>query len=208
MTALNDISVISRDILDSLNAFERDRRIDLDILSHETLYVCSQCSHILARNRFRGSICLCAKEVMRVADVEQHSISSFSQGLQRFIEKNYWFEHAIDYLLRRRQFQTKCGYHVLGHSGTTHEIDVIAESVRERLRFFCECKTGEIGANDVFVLAGKMSDIGCSRGYIFTLSESVSREISLLARSRNISIVTNVLERPFEELLQAITEAQ
>jgi hypothetical protein len=120
--------------------------------------------------------------------------------------KNYWFEYGIDYILRRKNFQTLCGYHVLGHSGSMHEIDNIAESRSTNPRFFCECKAGEVGANDIFVLAGKMADIGCSRGYIFTMAEEIPQEIAYLARSRNISIITRLLEKSDTELLQEIRE--
>jgi hypothetical protein len=141
-----------------------------------------------------------------VSDTLQTSIALFDLELRNFISKNYWFEHGIDHILRRKNFQTLCGYYVLGHSGTAHEIDNIAESGSSNLRFFGECKVGEVGANDIFIFAGKMSDIGCSRGYIFTLTKTIPKELSYLARSKNISIVTNVIEKSIADLEQEIQE--
>jgi hypothetical protein len=112
----------------------------------------------------------------------------------------------VDYLLRTKNFQTLCGVHILGHSGCLHEIDNIAESRTSNFRIFGECKTTDIKTNDVFVLAGKMADIGCSRAYIFTTEKDVQKEIVHLARSRNITTVTNVLNRPIIDLVKEIRE--
>ena len=51
-----------------------------------------------------------------------------------------------------------------------------------------------------------MADIGCSRGYIFTTTDIVSKEITHLARSRNISIITDVLNKKDSDLVKAIKE--
>jgi hypothetical protein len=205
---LRRITHRSKDVQDKLLQYEVANAIELNILSQSILHLCPQCNHLISRDRFVTTTCESCRMLVTLRKSKQVPFAKFGEGLVEFISKNYWFEHGIDYLLRKKNYQTLCGYHVLGHSGTAHEIDVIGESVRQRLRLFCECKTGDVGANDVFVLAGKMSDIGCSRGYIFTLSESVTKEIGYLARSRNISIVTNVLEHSLEELGKAITEAE
>jgi hypothetical protein len=141
-----------------------------------------------------------------VTDVRKEPIAYFDARLRNFISNNYWFEHGIDFLLRRKNFQTLCGVHVLGHSGCMHEIDNIAESKTSNFCIFCECKTVEIKTNDVFVLAGKMADIGCSRAYIFTVAKDVQKEIVHLARSRNVSIVTDALGRPIPDLIKEIRE--
>jgi len=61
-----------------------------------------------------------------------------------------------------------CGFHILGHSGVIHEIDNIAWKIKDDIRFFFECKTGEIDVKTIFIFSGKIIDIGCNRGYIFT----------------------------------------
>lgn len=53
-----------------------------------------------------------------------------------------------------------------------------------------------------------MEDIGCSNGYIFvTLNEDkISKEIFRLAKSKNIKIITDLLEKNTETILEEIKE--
>jgi hypothetical protein len=196
----------STEVQSTLSRFEQSGKHSLEILTLSTLFICRQCHNIVSTNRFANATCQCGAKVARMTDVQKEPIAYFDRRLRTFISNNYWFEHGIDFLLRRKNFQTLCGVHVLGHSGCMHEIDNIAESKTSNFRIFCECKTVEIKTNDVFVLAGKMSDIGCSRAYIFTVAKDVQKEIVHLARSRNVSIVTNVLGRPIQDLIKEIKE--
>lgn len=138
--------------------------------------------------------------------IRKEPVAYFDERTGTFIDNNYWFEYGVDYLLRKKQFQTLCGIQILGHSGYTHEIDNIAESKTSNFRIFCECRTAEIRTADIFIFAGKMTDIGCSRGYIFTLKEEPQKEILHLARSRNISIVPSVLDHKISKLVDYIKE--
>ncbi|NQT84230.1 hypothetical protein HQ563_14475 [bacterium] len=196
----------SSEIQNTLSRFEEPRNQFLEILTSSTLFICKRCHNIVSRNRFMNTTCACGVKITRVSDIRKEPIAFFDPRLRAFIANNYWFEHGVDYLLRKKNFQTLCGVHVLGHSGCLHEIDNIAESKTSNLRIFGECKTGEIKTNDVFVLAGKMADIGCSRAYIFTLSKDVQKQISHLARSRNISTVDDVLSRPVGDVIKEIRE--
>ncbi len=196
----------SSDAQSTLSRFEQKINQSLEILSISTLFICKRCHNIVSTNRFMNTVCACGAKISHISDVRKEPIAFFDERLRNFISNNYWFEYGIDFLLRRKNFQTLCGIHVLGHSGCMHEIDNIAESKTSNFRIFCECKTAEIKTNDVFVLAGKMSDIGCSRAYIFTIIKDVQKEIVHLARSRNISTVTDVLKRPILDLVKEIKE--
>ena len=204
--AITSVKRYSTEIQNSLSRFEQARKVNLDILTPVTLYICKNCHNVVSKNRFHQRSCKCEAKITTVSDIRREPIAYFDAKLRTFISQNYWFEYGIDYILRRKNLQTLCGFHVLGHSGNMHEIDNIAESKSSNFRFFCECKTGEVRASDVFVLAGKMSDIGCSRGYIFTLTKETPKEVVYLARSRNISIVAGVLEKTEADLLQEIRE--
>lgn len=122
------------------------------------------------------------------------------------LEYNYWLEFAIDYILKRKKLITLVGYEILGNSGVCHEIDNIAYCPNENYRFFCECKNSEVKESDIFIFSGKMIDIGGNKGYIFTTSENVSDEIKRLARSKNIDIIENVLNKDLDVLLNEIKE--
>jgi len=123
-----------------------------------------------------------------------------------FLESNYWFEHGVDYILRKKNLHTLVGYDVLGNSGVWHEIDNIAYYKNENYRFFCECKNSEVSEKDIFIFSGKMIDIGGISGYIFTTSKNVSKEIKRLARSKNIEIIEDVLKKDLEILVNDIKE--
>ncbi|MFA5771117.1 MAG: hypothetical protein WC974_00065 [Thermoplasmata archaeon] len=197
---------LSNEIQDSISDFEERRHIDLSILSSTTVHVCKDCAKIISLNKFKRCICTCGKKISDISQVKRIPINHFNDKLIRFLEMNYWLEHGVDYLLRRKNFQTLVGYHVLGHSGVWHEIDNIADSRSENYRVFCECKNAEVTVNDIFVFFGKMNDIGCTRGYVFTTSKDVSVEIARLARSKNIDIVSDVLTREVQSLLKDIRE--
>jgi len=51
-----------------------------------------------------------------------------------------------------------------------------------------------------------MIDVGCTRGYIFTTSDKVPKEIVRLARSKNVDIVKEVLTREMTTVLKDIKE--
>lgn len=196
----------SSEIQNTLSKFEEAQRQSLEILTSITLFICRRCHNVVSTIRFLSATCACGIKVTRISDIRREPIAFFDSRLRNFIANNYWFEHGVDYLLRKKNFQTLCGAHILGHSGCMHEIDNIAESKTSNFRIFGECKTTDIRTNDVFVLAGKMADIGCSRAYIFTATKEVQKEIVHLARSRNISTVTDVLHRPIQDLIREIRE--
>lgn len=197
---------LSNKIQNSVSALEEERKVELSILSSTTIHVCKKCVKIISLDKFKRCTCACGAKITKISQVNQIPIHHFNDRLINFLERNYWFEHGVDYLLRRKNLQTLVGYHVLGHSGVWHEIDNIADSKSENYRFFCECKNAEVKVNDIFVFSGKMIDVGCTRGYVFTTSEKVSDEIARLARSKNIDIVMGTLTRETTPLLKDIKE--
>ncbi|MCK4781498.1 restriction endonuclease [Candidatus Parcubacteria bacterium] len=189
-----------------MDSFETKKKIALDILVGHPVYFCKKCKSLISIDRFHSVDCICGEKINFINKTENIIIHRFNPGTISFINDNLWLEHGIDYLLRKKNFQTMCGVYLLGHSGVEHEIDNIAENTKESIRIFCECKTGSISVADVFIFSGKMLDIGCSRGYIFTNSSDVKREIKQLARSKNISIVESVLKKPEKKLINEIRE--
>lgn len=199
---------LSNKIQNSISDFEgkRKKKIELSILSSMIVHVCKKCERVVSINKFKSRSCACGEKITKISRVDQIPLHYFNDKLIKFIEQNYWFEHGVDYILKRGSFQTLVGCYVLGHSGVSHEIDNIADSKSKNYRIFCECKNGEVTVNDVFIFSGKMIDAGCSRGYFFTTGEKVSNEIVRLARSKNIDIITGVLKRKVESLLEDVKE--
>ena len=196
----------SNDIEKKLTQFEEKHNKELNIVTPVVMYICKKCKNILFIDRFRKIKCECGKMIKTPTDTKTKHIIFFDKPLRNFLVNNYWLEYGVDYLLRKNNFETLCGYYVLGHSGKMHEIDNIAESTQDNYRIFCECKTRNIKASDVFVFGGKMMDIGCSRGYIFTTDKQVQKEIKHLARSRNITIIENVLNDAESSITSQIRE--
>ena len=200
---LNDLN---KQIEDSINHFEQKKGINLDILSSSSVYFCKKCNKILSIDKFKQQKCICEEEITRVSQTEQIPIHHFNQNVINFLEYNYWLEFAFDYILKRKNLITLIGQEVLGNSGVCHEIDNIAYCPKENYKIFCECKNSEVKESDIFIFSGKMIDIGGTKGYIFTTSEKVSDKIKRLARSKNIDIIENVLNRDLNSLLNEIKE--
>jgi len=203
---VRQVIAISNDIQNKVSGFESERHREFPILITTTLYVCRECSRIVSAESFHALRCQCGREISTIESVLQVPIRQLGQNMTRFIESNYWLEHGVAHVLRQKNIDTLVGLEVLGHSGVWHEIDVIGESRQLNYRILCECKNSDLKAGDVFTFFGKMSDIGCTRGYMFTTNSEVSLLIFRLARSKNISIVANVMQRPSSELIGELTD--
>lgn len=202
----NEINKLSNQLQSELDSFERKHKTKLNISESLNLYICKECKKIFCQERFHADTCECGKTNSSPSNCVTIIVHRFGKNIIKFIEDNWWLEHGIDHLLRKKNFNTQCGFYILGHSGIEHEIDNLAEMKSDNLRIFCECKTTDINVNDVFVFAGKMADIGCTRGYIFTTSFETSKKVKHLARSKNITIIDEVLEKDETQIIKGIKE--
>jgi hypothetical protein len=194
----------SNEILKMIDSFEKERAISpLDILDSIPAYYCPICKSVIGTERFRPIKCKCGAEV-KVVNVKTKIIYKFNNNTVSFMDNNLWLENGIDYLFRKMNFSTICGFYILGHSGLDHEIDNIVENRKENLRIFCECKNCMIDRDNIFVFSGKMQDIGCTKGYIFSTSKIDDKKIFHLARARNISIIDSVLDKSIDDMIKEI----
>jgi len=197
---------LSTQIQSDLRNFEENNKIDLSILSVITVNFCKSCNKIISLDKFKSTKCFCGENIRNICQIDQIPIHYFNENMINFIENNYWLEHGIDYIMRKKNLQTRVGYDVLGNSGVWHEIDNIVYCKNENYRFFCECKNSDINEKDVFIFSGKMIDIGGTRGYIFTTSNNISDKISKLARSKNIDVIEGVLVKDSKNIINNIKE--
>lgn len=200
----NQLKLLSKKIQKELDIFERENKKTLDILDNLIVYICKDCNKIVCSERFHSKKCDCGKDIKLFSDCKNFTIYRLGKEMMTFTENNIWLEHGIDYLLRKKEFQTLCGIHILGHSGILHEIDNVGSLKSENLRIFCECKNTSIDVSDVFIFCGKMGDIGCTKGYIFTTSFGTNKAVKHLARSKNITIIEEVLEKKESKILEEI----
>lgn len=196
------IVTLTGELEEDLVEFEEEHRVGLNVLENANLSACNSCGAYLNDGRFKKTTCPCGKTINSSSDIERVNVKALSEEVERFLSQNLWFEHASAYLLRRIDYETKCGGYILGASGVEHEIDVLAEKPNTAERILCECKTSRPDESEIFGFSGKMRDIGCSEGLLFTLvpNEDIDDEIKSLARSNNIKIVGGVLEEELEEL--------
>lgn len=197
---------LSTEIQSDLRNFEENNNIDLSILSVTTVNFCKSCNKIISLDKFKSTKCFCDENINNICQIDQIPIHCFNGKMINFIENNYWLEHGIDYIMRKKNLQTLVGYDVLGNSGVWHEIDNIVYCKNDNLRFFCECKNSDINEKDVFIFSGKMIDIGGTRGYIFTTSSNVPDKISRLARSKNIDVIEGALVKDLQKIINNIKE--
>ncbi len=117
-----------------------------------------------------------------------------------------WLEYGVEKIFEDLGYKTACGVYILGASGVYHEVDLLAEHVGQYKRVVVECKNTEISLDDVFKLFGKMSDLGCVYGYIFSTSIGKDRDVKKLAISKNIAIIEGVLEKDKESLKKVLSK--
>jgi len=214
MKFLNNIFLKTKEKLIQLNEqieneisdYEKKERVQLEILSSTNIYFCKQCNKIISKMKFTPTKCLCGNEINKVSEVDKRSISHFNENLVNFIISNYWLEFGVGHLLKQNNFLTLIGYDVLGHSGVCHEVDNIVYVPKENFCFFCECKNSSINNNDIFIFSGKLTDIGVNKGYIFTTASSIQKEIIRLARSKNIDIISDILNKNSQDMHNKIKE--
>ncbi|MCH7883091.1 hypothetical protein IIA95_01595 [Patescibacteria group bacterium] len=203
----NKIKLISNQIQSGLDNFERKHRVELDILETLNLYFCKACKKIVFLDRFRATTCECNNKLSNPSDCQTADIHKFGGDVIKFIENNVWLEFGMDYLLKKQGFETQCGVNILGHSGIVHEIDNYAEQKANKLRVFGECKNTDISVGNVLVFAGKMQDIGCYKGFIFTTALGTSKDVIHLARSKHIGIIEQVLEKKNIDIIKEMDKS-
>ena len=191
---IQEIISKTRSMEDSIDGFEVTENIPkdkLDLLNNTRVYVCRECYQVISKKYFKHRTCNCGKNVVSHSDCEEVGFLLMSEEMVKFIKKNMWLEHGVEQMISKKGFSTECGVHLLGSSRALHEIDVIAEHNKERI--IIECKTSELSVAHIFVLSGKMHDLGISRGYIFTVEGDIHPNVLKVARSRHIEIITNIL---------------
>lgn len=200
------IQELTGKIEENLKNYEEENSVELEILKNKNISVCRDCGGYLYEGRFRNVNCSCGKKISQASDVEKINSKVLEDDVETFLENNIWFEHACAYLMKRSNYDTTCGGYILGSSGLPHEIDVLAENLSERKRILCECKTGSPDVSEILVFSGKMQDIGCTRGILFTLvpDDEIGKKTRSLALSNNVKIIGGVLEKEIDKLKEEI----
>ncbi|MFA6407302.1 MAG: restriction endonuclease [Candidatus Paceibacterota bacterium] len=203
-----EIKSISDDLEDELSNFRTLKNLNISTLIHTNLYYCPDCAEIFRKDTFYSGKCYCGKQLSRVSETNQDSIACISDDVEIFVKNNMWLEHGVERQFSINGYNTACGVNIMGSSGVSHEVDVLAESASKNKRIIGECKNREIDISDVFKLYGQMADTGCNIGFIFSTGvvqdPQKSRQVFRLASSKNIRIIDGILENTSERLNELI----
>ena len=178
-----------------LAEYEQSLGVDISPLATTSTYVCPKCDRIVARGKFKRGTCICGTSFDTVSSATEITVHEPTDAVRWFVCENTWFEEGVAARLRHVGYATYLGKEVLGGSGAPHELDVIAERPKTCTRVFVECKTGQPKLEEVFVLAGKMRDVGISSGMLFHVSQERHPDLARLARSNGIQVFYSVLDR-------------
>jgi len=192
--SLDFVENLSNQIEDEVHNYEEKTGIDLSILETTALYVCQNCHQIFSIGKYKKGDCHCGKRIESLSQIKKIAIRQLNQCVRSFWEDNIWFEEGVAHGLRQHGFECQTGILILGGSGVKHEIDVLAEKAKDRQRILVECKTSRLRINHVFTLAGKMRDIGMSRGLLVSADREVNGDLERPAATNGVVIIIGVLD--------------
>ncbi len=198
------ISENSDFIEEEISKYNLKNKIKLKIFDQSVLYYCKKCNSLIEKNEFKSKKCDCGQKITKVSDTEKQTAAQVNQEVEIFFKNNMWLEYGVELLFKQKNYQTQCGVYILGSSGVSHEIDIVAEREADYIRTIGECKNKEIQIDDIFKLSGKMQDTGCNYGFIFSTGVIQSNDVYRLAISRNIKIIEKVLEKTTKEMQDQI----
>lgn len=181
------------DLLDGFKSEYKDSEIS--ILNKKTLYFCKNCSNLYTIDEFRSGECKCKIVLKSSSNTSKDSTTIVDNNVMKFVQQNMWLEHGVEILFSETGFNTVCGVNVLGNSGVWHEIDILAEKNKERIRTMVECKTGPINLSILFNVYSKMNDLGLNKAYVFSTALTDSIMVSRFAQAKNIVIFEQILEQ-------------
>ncbi len=193
---------------DNLNEFRKANKSAkaVEILRRIGLYFCKKCNALLCTNTFESRTCQCGNVITHVKNTDKFSAMVLSDEAQAFIKNNIWLEYGVESIFLKAGYQTACGIYVMGSSGVRYEIDLLAVNKIMNRRTIAECKNRPVSMDDIFKLYSEMSDLGCSRSYVFSTGTPESEDVKKFAISKNITVFERVLELSEVEMVEQLQE--
>lgn len=204
---LQRLTDLSNEVVDSIATYNKDNHKKLDITQKTTVYFCPKCKNFISLNKFEISSCGCGEAIDSIKNVSKLIIDNFDNRFNQFINKNIWLEVGVDLFFKKSfDCSSLCGCYILGDSGVDHEIDNLIEFSKNRIRVLIECKDSPTSVEQIFTLSGKMTDIGCLKGFIITTNKQPEENLQRLARAKNISILYDIFNSPEKKLGEDFSE--
>jgi hypothetical protein len=146
---------------------EITERTGLRMMVRSTLLVCPHCNVVLFPHEVTDSLaeCFVCNKTIKEEKLKSVPIYRIHEKIRKVWHRNLWFEAHFAGLLRKLDFRTWIGVHVMGASGIPHEVDILA--IKNGMVVICECKTGKVSRNNVFNFCTKVSDL---KGHVSILA--------------------------------------
>lgn len=183
---------------------------NLEILRPCIVPYCPKCSGPffgkngqIIKSDFKGTkICsICGSSVKR-EKAKQLRLHEVIPTIRQIWEENLWFEEYTASIVRSLGWQTWTHVHVLGASGTLHEIDVLG--IQKGYILICECKTGKVARADVFNFWTKVLDIKSHRSILALTGELPEPETRRFLRKNPVILIENASKLKKVDIVEKI----
>lgn len=167
------------------------------------LYFCRNCVSYLANST--ESLPANCKFCGQKTEEDKQIFTRFSDEKIISYLNGFWLEDYIARILRSIGWKTWCHGSVMGSSGISHPVDILAISLGRVL--VGECKSGAFGTKDIFNFAAQYFDIKCSYGFFFALKEKPdSRGKDYMERTPGLCLLDNLENLTDEKIVKKIEE--
>lgn len=119
------------------------------------------------------------------------SVLLADQSLKHIMEKNVWLELAVAKALADAGFETIIGADVLGISGVSHEVDVLAIDCHRGIAFIVEVTMANASVDELANLMVRRADIHNHGAALVTLGPSDDKARKF-AKAQGLGLITEV----------------
>lgn len=178
----------------------------LDMLEPTVVIFCPHCKWILSIGEFKGPLKCgnCGKEASR-SQGKRIPVHRVSHPIRRVWGAGLWFEAYVARLFRTLGWKTWLKVYIMGSSGVSHEIDVLA--IKGGNIAVTECKTGRVSRNDVFNFLTKTQDLKVHLGLIALLGELPEAETKdFVKKNRVLSLMEGMSKMKEDQIVDRMKQ--
>ena len=185
---------------------EIKKEMGLEVLEPEVLIVCPRCENLAGIGEFKGALKCeeCRKVIVRDKARRMH-VHCVAEPIRTVWKSGLWFEAYFARLLRRLDWKTWVKVHIMGASGVSHEIDILA--IKGGNIFVAECKSGKVSRNDVFNFLTKTQDLKVNMGLLVLLGKLPEPDTEeFVAKNRQLSMIDSIMGLKESQILEKLRQ--
>lgn len=169
------------------------------------LYFCQECNSYLANSI--DSLPENCKVCNKKTDEDKPTFTRFIDAKIISYLNGFWLEDYIAKILKRMDWKTWCHGWVMGSSGISHPVDILAINQKKKRILVAECKSGAFEGKDIFNFAAQYFDIKAPYGLFFALKEkSDSREKDYMKRIPGLCLLDGLGGLTDNQLIEKIEQ--